>query len=560
MAENSNNSNSTFSIQGFNLVTLLKRLEAATSRLEDVTVYQEHFVKRKVAAATATDASATAIAPAIAPAPPAPPAPVAAAAPSVTVEEVSKAVKEFDAFITDKIVPYVEASKKIDSVLGEQAECFHNAILKERNVLHAASKSKKIALDDDKFQTLALVPINENIMKVIQLKDDNRSSKYFNYLNAVAEGVPVLGWIVTTTPVSYVPDFKDSAQFWTNRVLKDCKGKDDESEGNDWVKKFLGIFDELKNYVKEYQTTGLTFGGSEEFENAAAETAASTASPATATASAPAPAPAPVAGGAPPPPPPPPPPPADLFAEEKSGNSSSGEVGMGAVFAELNKGEGITSGLKKVDKSQMTHKNPELRKKAVPMPPKKPKNLTSASSVTSVIEEKKVPQKAKKAPQNELVDNKWMITHVTKADVPNGMITIDGSMDQSVYIGNCEGIVVQIKGKVNAISVNMSEKVGVVIEKAISSVELTKCKKCEVQVIDSVPIINVDQSDSTNVYLSETALGVEIYSSCCTALNVNIPDADAGADGDLKEVAISEQLVTRFDKQGGHTTEPVVHG
>ena len=34
---------------------------------------------------------------------------------------------------------------------------------------------------------------------------------------------------------------------------------------------------------------------------------------------------------------------------------------MGAVFAEINKGEGITANLKKVDKSQMTHKNPELR-------------------------------------------------------------------------------------------------------------------------------------------------------------------------------------------------------
>lgn len=34
---------------------------------------------------------------------------------------------------------------------------------------------------------------------------------------------------------------------------------------------------------------------------------------------------------------------------------------MGGVFASLNKGEGVTSGLKKVDKREMTHKNPELR-------------------------------------------------------------------------------------------------------------------------------------------------------------------------------------------------------
>lgn len=34
---------------------------------------------------------------------------------------------------------------------------------------------------------------------------------------------------------------------------------------------------------------------------------------------------------------------------------------MGAVFSQLNKGEDITKSLRKVDKSEMTHKNPELR-------------------------------------------------------------------------------------------------------------------------------------------------------------------------------------------------------
>lgn len=57
-----------------------------------------------------------------------------------------------------------------------------------------------------------------------------------------------------------------------------------------------------------------------------------------------------------PPPPPPPPPPADL-----SGSSSNSVGGTAAVFAELNRGEEVTKGLRKVDRSQMTHKNPELR-------------------------------------------------------------------------------------------------------------------------------------------------------------------------------------------------------
>lgn len=38
---------------------------------------------------------------------------------------------------------------------------------------------------------------------------------------------------------------------------------------------------------------------------------------------------------------------------------------MSSVFAQLNQGEGVTKGLRKVDKSEMTHKNPELRSAGV---------------------------------------------------------------------------------------------------------------------------------------------------------------------------------------------------
>ncbi|KAL0575070.1 hypothetical protein ABG067_009068, partial [Albugo candida] len=35
--------------------------------------------------------------------------------------------------------------------------------------------------------------------------------------------------------------------------------------------------------------------------------------------------------------------------------------GAAAVFAEINKGSSVTANLRKVDKSEMTHKNPSLR-------------------------------------------------------------------------------------------------------------------------------------------------------------------------------------------------------
>lgn len=71
------------------------------------------------------------------------------------------------------------------------------------------------------------------------------------------------------------------------------------------------------------------------------------------------------------------------------------------MLADLNKGGSVTSGLRKVDPSQMTHKNPELRSSAVV-----PENQKKAPPAVG----KKPATLAKKPPKLELEDgNKWMI-------------------------------------------------------------------------------------------------------------------------------------------------------
>lgn len=69
----------------------------------------------------------------------------------------------------------------------------------------------------------------------------------------------------------------------------------------------------------------------------------------------------PTAAGAPPPPPPPPPP----AAPPASTGSPAPTGGAAAVFADINRGADVTKGLRKVDKSEMTHKNPNLRASSV---------------------------------------------------------------------------------------------------------------------------------------------------------------------------------------------------
>lgn len=110
---------------------------------------------------------------------------------------------------------------------------------------------------------------------------------------------------------------------------------------------------------------------------------------------------------APPPPPPPPPgPPPVIKIKEQQKAEPVPSGGFGAVFSELNQGESVTKSLRKVDRSEMTHKNPSLRSDATvpsrdgsvraksPAPGKKPKPES---------------MRVKKPAKKELEGNKWTV-------------------------------------------------------------------------------------------------------------------------------------------------------
>ena len=207
--------------------------------------------------------------------------------------------------------------------------------METKNLIHVASQSKKPT--DAQLQQL-IKPMNDIIGQITALKDSSRSSPFYSNLCMVADGSPALGWvIVQPTPSPYVKEMKDAANFYANRVVKE--NKDKNQVHLDWVKAFMQVLDELVGYVKQYHTTGLYWnpkGGD-----------ASSASKA---------APSVVASAAP--------------AQQQAAPASSGPAKPAIdISAELGKG---TSGLKKVDKSQMTHKNPELRNTSVVKATEKP--------------------------------------------------------------------------------------------------------------------------------------------------------------------------------------------
>ncbi|KAG2730807.1 hypothetical protein G9P44_005956 [Scheffersomyces stipitis] len=513
-----------FNLQGYNIITILKRLEAATSRLEDISIFQTEAQKNAGERAISSGSNnSTASGPIGAISGPKAPVAPSSAGESAAAVAKPKSVVAFEAFIKSSIGPLVEKSNQIDPLVGEAASLLQAAFSEQTRFLEIVAKAKKPDLSNSNFVQV-LTPINKKVSEIIGLKDTNRRSEYFNHLNTIAEGASVVGWIVTDTPVSAVPEFKDSAKFWSDRVLKEFKEKDQKHV--QWVQSFLAIFDDLKTYIKEFHTTGPAWNNASgvSFEEALESVDSSSSSAAAPGA----------AGGAPPPPPPPPPPPASLFDDSKPKEAPAG--GINAVFAELNQGENITSGLKKVDKSEMTHKNPALRAQAPavakkPAPPKKPSSLSSSAAVAP----------KKKPAQKELIDGtKWIIQNYTAADVADGSpIVIDVEMHQSVFIGNCDGITIQLKGKANAVSISETKNTGIVVDSLISGVDIIKSYKFGLQIVGVVAIISIDKSDEGSVYLSKESVeaDAQVFTSSTTALNINVPTAD-----DYEELAVPEQF------------------
>ena len=100
----------------------------------------------------------------------------------------------------------------------------------------------------------------------------------------------------------------------------------------------------------------------------------------------------------------------------------------------------LPSGLKKVSKDQMTHKNPSLRASSVV----KDGNVKKSSPAPK----KAAAGAVKKPPVCELQGKKWVVEY--QEDNPNIAVT-DTNVKQSVYVFRCTKSTIKVTGKVNSI-------------------------------------------------------------------------------------------------------------
>jgi adenylyl cyclase-associated protein len=164
----------------------------------------------------------------------------------------------------------------------------------------------------------------------------------------------------------------------------------------DWVTSFYTLMKALIAYIKaHYHPQGVKWNPDGVTATEALKEIKSSPSPSLS------------AGGPPPPPPPPLPTAAQLEAHAKPKSAPSGGGEPGGVLSQLNQGSAITSGLKKVDPSQQTHKNPSLRSAAPVIT--RSNSQASTKSIPPGTKPKPESMRTKKPPKKELDGNKWLI-------------------------------------------------------------------------------------------------------------------------------------------------------
>ncbi|CAG2057123.1 unnamed protein product [Timema podura] len=405
-------------------------------------------------------------------------------------------VAGFNDIIQDSLASFLKYSESIGGDAAAQAKLVQKAFQAQLQFLTRASQSGQPSQGD---LVSLLQPTSVQIAAVQEFRDKKRTSPHFNHLSAISESIPALGWVtISPAPAPYVKEMNDAGQFYTNRVLKEWKEKDKTHV--EWVKAWVQTLVNLQQFVKQHHTTGLVWASK----------------------------------GAPPPPPGglPPPPPMLPVADMAPGLDSAQD--RSALFAEINKGEGITSSLKKVTSDMQTHKNTTLR--SGPAPFKAPVPTPVAKPVA--------PIKAIEKPPKFLKDGKkWMVEYQRNN---NNLVIENAEMNNVVYMFQCHSSTLTVKGKLNSIVLDSCKKSSVVFDSVVASIEFVNCQSVQMQVLGKVPTISIDKTDGCQMYLSPESLAVEIVSSKSSEMNVMVPKGN----GDYTEYPIPEQFKTSVGPKG----------
>jgi adenylyl cyclase-associated protein len=152
--------------------------------------------------------------------------------------------------------------------------------------------------------------------------------------------------------------------------------------------------------------------------------------------------------------------------------------------------------------------------------------------------------------QYEESQHRWIVTGVSDAN-KEPVTVVAKAIRDTVYVEKCTGGVVKVSGKVNAVTINNVNGVGVLVDDVIAVVEVINSKKTQVQVNGAVSTVIVDKSSSVTIFASEHfKKNGKVLTSNSSSINLTVPDGD-----DFKEFGLAEQISHTF--KDGHVVSEV---
>lgn len=336
-----------------------------------------------------------------------------------------------------------------------------------------------------------------------------------------SEGIGCLNWVlIRPCPLDFIENFIGGSDYWANGIRKEFKGVDDKQIA--FCDTFKALITGLMAYVKEYHRTGVTWNPKGTVCSdypATAGSAQDTAAP-TAQGSA-----TPAAGSATPT--------AEGFATpaESSAPTTSSAPSAGIdLFAAINKGGSITSGLKTVTKDMQTWRA-EYAGEDAPKVTQAPREAPKKKEIVLAHPPRKEFNEA---------TQRWNIDYQTAKE---GLVDINiTDKKQTVYILGCVGASISIKGKCKSIILDSCKQVSLSFDVAMASVEVVNSSRVKIFCRDNVNAVAIDKTDGIVVTLPTTSMHTEVVASKSSEMNLAWTDES----GEMVERPIPEQFVHRI--------------
>mmetsp|Transcript_12333 Transcript_12333/g.18717 ORF Transcript_12333/g.18717 Transcript_12333/m.18717 type:complete len:275 (-) Transcript_12333:817-1641(-) len=195
---------------------------------------------------------------------------------AAAVDEVAPALVAYDEHISKALKPFVEACKKIDGLkdTGSNIQKVWEGI---RSIVEIGTKCKKPS-DVQSSLMPHLKPVQDAMGDIRKARLDR---KFDWHIKAIMEMLASASWVIMSSPPapsSFIKDTVGSSDFWSNKIRKEYKGKDEVMIA--FCDTLKALILDLSSYVKEYHLSGLMWNPNgipiEDFKEQAPATTAST--------------------------------------------------------------------------------------------------------------------------------------------------------------------------------------------------------------------------------------------------------------------------------------------